>query len=84
VSTWDDADLAELRFHWDTAYEIYHPEPDVWVAVRRDNRETLRADTPDALRDKIVSDYFAHPVSRRLLGEHRGRAPARSRFTCEG
>jgi len=36
----------------------------VWVAQRRDTRETLRADTPLGLRDKILANYVARKVSR--------------------
>ena len=38
-----DDPLEALRWHWDEAYLVAHPEPDLWVAVRRDNHETLRA-----------------------------------------
>jgi hypothetical protein len=58
--------LASLRWHWDTAYLICHPEPDVWMAQRRDDRQTLHADGPEALRDRIIADYFARPVPRSL------------------
>ena len=60
----DDLDMNDLRWHWGTAYVISHPCPDVWVAQRRDNRETLRAGTPAELRDRIVADYTARPVPR--------------------
>ncbi len=56
--------LDELRWHWGGAYLISFFEPDKWVAQRRDNRETLRADSPADLREKITADYTAHPVSR--------------------
>ena len=59
-----DPDLADLRWHWGSAYIISRPEPDVWVAQRRDTRETLRADGPEALRHMIVADYSARPVPR--------------------
>ena len=36
------------------------------MAQRRDNRETLRADNPDGLRDAILADYTARPVSRQV------------------
>jgi hypothetical protein len=61
---WAQADLNELRHHWGSAYVITHPQPDVWVAQRKDDRTTLRADTPGGLRDRIVADYLARPVSR--------------------
>ncbi len=79
-------DLDELRWHWDTAYVIFHPEPDVWVAARRDDHATLYASTPLGLRDKIHADYQARPVSRWLHGhgEPASWPPGRSRFTVEG
>jgi len=61
-------DLAELRHHYGEAYLISHPEPDVWLAQRKDNRETLRAESPGELLDLIRTDYAAHPVSRRIAG----------------
>lgn len=59
-----EAALEELRHHWGSAYVIGHPEPDVWVAQRRDDRVVLRADTPEELRDRIIADYTARPVPR--------------------
>ena len=61
-----DGPLDELRWHWGDAYLISFSGPDVWLAQRRDNRETLRADNPADLREKIVADYAAHPVSRQV------------------
>jgi hypothetical protein len=63
--------LAELRWHYGSAYLISHPEPDVWIAQRRDDREVLRADSPGELLEKIRADYAAHPVSRRIAGADR-------------
>jgi hypothetical protein len=60
---WDNP-LGALRWHWGEAYTICHPEPDMWLAERRDNHETLRSDTPMGLRDAIIEDYFSRPVSR--------------------
>lgn len=59
-----DDPLQELAFHWGSAYVISHPGPDNWLAQRRDTRETLRADGPYELREAILADYFARPVSR--------------------
>lgn len=59
-----DEPLGELLFHWGSAYIVAHPQPDTWVAQRRDTRETLRAGTPDGLRDRIAADYTARPVPR--------------------
>lgn len=79
-----DADLAELRHHWGSAYLIEHPGPDVWIAQRKDSRETLRADSPGELLEKIRADYATHPVSRHKHGGHGGQPPERSGFTFEG
>jgi hypothetical protein len=59
-----DEPLGALRWHWGDAYAICHPAPDVWIAQRRDTRETLRATTPEGLRDLIIANYAANPVSR--------------------
>jgi hypothetical protein len=66
VCCMEDRDLDELRWHWDSAYLISHPAPDLWLAQRRDTRDTLRADSPALLRDKIQADYLACPVSVRV------------------
>jgi hypothetical protein len=63
--------LKALRWHWGSAYSISFSEPDVWTAQRRDNRATLRADDPEGLRDLILSDYSANPVSRQVAGADR-------------
>lgn len=57
-------DLTDLKHHWGSAYAISHPGPDVWLAQRRDTRETLTATTAAELHDKIVADYTARPVKR--------------------
>jgi hypothetical protein len=44
---------------------VTNPEPDLWLAVRRDNHGTLRAGKPRELLDLIRQDYFARPVPRR-------------------
>ena len=59
--------LDALQWHWGEAYVIVRPEMDVWLALRRDNREMLRAEAPGELRDKILADYLACPVSRDAL-----------------
>lgn len=56
--------LSELRWHWGSAYSITHPEPDLWIAQRKDDHATLRAESAYELRDKILGDYLANPVSR--------------------
>ena len=64
-SDWDDP-LGALQWHWGSAYAICHRGGGLWIARRRDTRETLRAETPLGLRDKIIADYTARPVSRDL------------------
>ena len=79
-----EAPLDALRWHWGGAYLISFFEPDVWAAQRRDNRQTLRADNPEDLRDLIVADYNANPVSRQVApGADRPETPS-CRFLPEG
>ena len=35
-----------------------------WLAQRRDNGRTLKASGPDGLRELMIEDYAARPVSR--------------------
>jgi hypothetical protein len=67
-SDWDDP-LGALHWHWGSAYAICNPEPSVWLAVRRDDHQTLRDQTPLGLRDRIIADYAARPVSRDRSGQ---------------
>jgi hypothetical protein len=67
-SDWDDP-LHALQWHWGEAYAICNPEHGVWLAIRRDNHGTLRDQTPLGLRDQIIADYTARPVSRDLPGQ---------------
>jgi hypothetical protein len=83
VGEWERT-LDELRWHWGDAYLISFFEPDIWVAQRRDDRETLRADSPGGLLDRIRADYAAHPVSTRIAGtDYRPETPS-CRFLPEG
>ncbi len=75
--------LDELRWHWGDAYLISFYEPDKWVAQRRDSRDTLTADNPADLRDRITADYTARPVPRQLAGVDRPEIPS-CRFLPEG
>jgi hypothetical protein len=68
--------LDELRWHWGGAYLISFYEPDNWVAQRRDNRDTLRAESPADLRDLIVADYSANPVSRSVAAADQPETPS--------
>ncbi len=57
--------LDELRWHWGDAYLIlYFETAGKWVAQRRDSRETMSADDPAALLDRIRQDYGQRPVPR--------------------
>jgi hypothetical protein len=78
-----EAPLDALRWHWGDAYLISFFEPDQWVAQRRDDRATLRADNPVDLRDLIMADYTARPVSRQIAGVDRPPPPS-CRFLPEG
>jgi hypothetical protein len=60
----DDNELAELRWHWGSAYAITRPRLRTWLAERRDTREVLRAATADELLELIRDDYTDRPVSR--------------------
>jgi hypothetical protein len=61
---WIAAQLAGLHHHWGSAYRIDCHAPGRWLAVRRDTGAALTADSAEALRDKILSDYTACPVPR--------------------
>jgi hypothetical protein len=56
--------LAELRWHWGSAYLITHPRLRTWLAERRDDRTVLRAESADDLLNLIRDDYRDRPVSR--------------------
>jgi hypothetical protein len=64
MGPWDEVALESLAWHWGEAYAVSRPEPDVWLAQRRDTREMLRAGSAEELRDVILADYVARPVSR--------------------
>jgi hypothetical protein len=82
-SDWDRP-LDELRWHWGDAYLIHFFEPGTWVAQRRDGHETMSADSPVALREKITADYTARPVSRQFDGRQPGLGIPGCRFAPEG
>ena len=60
-----DPHLTELQDHYGSAYRLSHPEPDTWLAMRRDDHETLNAQSPFELFDLIRQDYAQRPVLRR-------------------
>jgi hypothetical protein len=47
------------------AYMLWHPQPGIWLAQRRDDYQTLRACDPERLLRRIRDDYHARPVPRR-------------------
>lgn len=56
--------LAELQFHFGSAYDIRVIDG-VWLAARRDGiMPPLEAVTADELWEAIRADYAARPVSR--------------------
>ncbi len=59
-----DRELAELRWHWDEAYEITWA--DGWFRARRlDDLGGMEAGTAAELRALIIADYTEQPVPRR-------------------
>jgi hypothetical protein len=64
MSTWIDAQLADLRHHWGGAYVINCHAPERWIAERRDGKGIIRAEDADELRDMIIADYRVVPVPR--------------------
>lgn len=59
------AALQDLQWHWGSAYLITGAAGH-WIAMRRDNGQTLTASGPEELRELIVEDYEARPVARDL------------------
>jgi hypothetical protein len=60
----DLAELAELRWHWDSAYKI-DCDAGVWTARWTDGTDTLAAGTAYKLRALIRADYFARAATKR-------------------
>jgi hypothetical protein len=63
---WRDEAQAILQYHWGSAYVIAWTGDGKWVAQRRDNRESVTADTPEELIRRIRRNYDANPVPRLL------------------
>jgi hypothetical protein len=80
-SDWDEP-LDALRWHWGEAYIINCLGAGQWIAARRDTHETLRDETPLGLRDRIIADYAARPVSRQF--DRPGPGVPGGRFLPEG
>jgi hypothetical protein len=79
----DYESLNNLVFNWGEAYIIDRPVHGIWVAVRRDDHRTLRAETPFRLREAIIADYSERPVPRGLVPAQRdGDLGATCPLTC--
>jgi hypothetical protein len=52
----EDDELAELRWHWDSAYVIRRRVSE-WTALFRDDLTVLTAESADSLRQRIWDDY---------------------------
>jgi hypothetical protein len=72
-----------MGVYWGSAYLIEHPEPDVWIAQRKDNRETLRADGPAELLDRIGTTTPRTRSAGGSRGADRPETPG-CRFRPEG
>jgi hypothetical protein len=64
----DQWTLGDLRWHWGSAYVIFHSLR-CWKAIRRDDTSgdmtrTLKANEPAELAALIRADYAACPVPR--------------------
>jgi hypothetical protein len=81
-SDWDEP-LDALRWHWGEAYIINCVGPGKWLAERRDTHDTLRDETPLGLRDRIIADYAARPVSRQFDRRQPGPGLPGGRFLPE-
>lgn len=69
MTTPDDEELIELRFHYGEAYTIVHGTAQ-WAALRRDIQGGwIVAPTADALFELIRADYARKPVPRDIGGE---------------
>jgi len=55
--------LEELSWNWGEVYDLAITRSG-WVAKRLDNGRALVAGGPDGLRELIIADYAAEPVSR--------------------
>lgn len=55
--------LADLQWNWGGAYLITGMSGH-WLAQRRDDGRILAASGPEALRELMIQDYRARPVSR--------------------
>jgi hypothetical protein len=75
VSPDEEEQLADLRWHWDTAYEITR-NGEAWTARFLAGTETLTAPSADDLRELIREDYLFRNSAAALEGS---RPAARGR-----
>ena len=57
--------VQNLAWNWAPAYKIVVAGGHC-LAQRRDNGRTLHAGSPEALRELVIEDYAAEPVSREV------------------
>ena len=70
----DNLELADLRWHWDTAYDIDGSD-NSWTATFKGDTTVLLAPSADELRDLIRGDYRSRK-SAGAAGEYaEARAP---------
>ena len=61
--------LADLRFHWDDAYQIDCPDSAVWVArPLLAPAEVITAETAYSLREMLSEDYARRAARRQAEG----------------
>jgi len=58
----DQEELADLRWHWDLAYEIDLSQP-TWIARFLGGESSLEADSADELRRLIWADYASRKAA---------------------
>ena len=63
-----DGEIADLRWHWGSAYKITSRNA-MFRAVRRDDVSAVTALTAESLRTEIRADYQARPVPRSLRAD---------------
>jgi len=61
----DPGALADLRHHWDEAYEVSYRNG-MYQAIRRDDGSMIRRDDPGDLLEEIRADYAIRPVPRNV------------------
>jgi hypothetical protein len=70
-------DLAELRWHWDSAY-IIHCHDDEWTALYRNDLAVLTAASAASLRQLIWDDYNKRKLPPEIFSDDRAQRVSRS------